>query len=469
MKHYLKHVMLILIITTSMVTSTFEVWSQEESIDDDEVVRTIESLNKIRARYDLPDLSYSNILNKAANLHSKYMDFNDTYSSLEDSSKLYYRGRYPWDRAEYAGYDKTYIFEALMKDVSNYSLGIDFLLENPYSRYYVLDPLYLELGMSKENDYITYLFGGERRNENYSFVYPFDGQQNVDVVFDNKYIQNPYDQVKEDYNLVGVPITYSLYIMDAKILEYSNLDVKLLNKKTNQYIKTKVYTSINDRKLINSIMILPLEQYDYDTTYEISIDADISFSSSVKFETESKKKAVNYKGRFTTVSNTSVTTDVSFLTRQKFIVDLMKQEVSASHYVLKESLEIIFPDVNINDSDYRYLYTAYSNNLIKGYLDGLFRPDANISREQAYTILMRNYISIFGNIKLNEEDKSLQFSDKDSINDWSYDMILAAKKIGLLIDNKYEFQPQEYITISEFNNILSRYVEVSSDIPNIRN
>ncbi len=474
MKHYMKHIMLIFIIALSMVTGTFPVSANEESLTDDEVIRTIEELNGFRSVYGLPSLSYSEILNKTANIHSKYMDFNNSYSSLEEAGKLYYRGRYPWDRAEYAGYEKSYVFEALMKDLSNYSSGIDYLLQNPYSRYALFDPLYEDLGMNMHKDYTTYLFGGASRKDNMEVVYPYNKQENVQTAFTNKYIQDPYQQVAGEYETVGIPITYSFYLSDAKILEYSDLEVSLLNTRTNEYVDIKVLSANDDRKLTNTIMILPLEAYDYGTTYEVSIKGFVRFNNGVIFKNStsdlsSYRKTINYEGTFTTVNTSAVNNDVSFITREKFIVDLMKIEVSAAHYVLRDSLEIIFRDVNINDSNYRYLYTAYSNKLIKGYTGDLFKPDANINREQAYTILMRNYISIFGNITLSEDDKNLQFSDKDSINDWAYDMILAAKKIGLLNDNKYTFDPQEYITVSEFNKILDDYVEVSSTTPNIRN
>lgn len=463
MRRTLRGMMLILCMTISLLAASIHVAAIEVSNQDDEVVRTIEDLNELRSRYGMLPLEYNEILNKTANTHNKYMSFNDSFSSLEEADKLYYRGRYPWDRAEYAGYEKTYVFEALIKGITTYSSGIESLLQNPYSRYALFDPLYDDLGMNMNDELTTYLFGGDTRDVNKEVIYPYNRQRNVDTTFVNRYIQNPYDQLSSDIQTIGVPITYSLYFTDAQILDYEDVEAELLNTRTNEVVEVEVITSKEDRKLTNSIMILPLENYDYGTTYEINIDGRVRFNKAVSFEDSSESfwKDINYAGTFTTKSTSTVDDVISFLTREKFVVDLMKEEAKRGNYILRDSLVLIYPDVNINDPNYRYIYTAHSKNLITGYPDGYYKPDANINREQAFAVLIRNYKNILGDIELTDEDRQLAFSDQDDISDWALESIYKAKKIGLLVDNEYEWEPQEYLTITEFNKIFRKFMQVS--------
>ncbi len=42
----------------------------------------------------------------------------------------------------------------------------------------------------------------------------------------------------------------------------------------------------------------------------------------------------------------------------------------------------------------------------------MYRPNANISREQVYTILIRTYEKEYGTINLLSTERSLRFTDK---------------------------------------------------------
>jgi len=461
MKKIIRMITFLLTITLSVSfsTSTTIYGSSIASDEDDEVYRTMQELNELRQVYGLPSLNYSDELIKAASTHNKYMNFNDSYSSIEDSDKLYYRGRYPWDRASYAGYKNDYVFEALLQKVKTYSAGINYFLENPYSRYALLDPLYTDLGINTYNDYSTYLFGGSIREENYEVTYPYNGQKDVDVSYVNKYVIDPYVNISTAPQVVGVPITYSIYSSEARVLEFENLRVSMVNTRTNESVDIKVVTSLEDRNLTNSIMILPLEPYDYGTTYEVKINTKVTFSNSIKlnrtgyvhYVTENNGGTITFK----TKETGSTAVGFSYVTRAEFVEKLMK----VSDYRVRSSLEIIFPDVNINDPSYKYIYTAYVNKIIEGYGDGLYRPNANISRQQAYTILIRNYENHHGIINVNE-DTELTFSDIDDISSWALPSLYKAKEIGLLIDHQYDFSPGVYITTSEFERMMEKYNEI---------
>lgn len=450
-----KKLTIIILISLMFTYGTMTSYASEV-FQDDEVYRTVEEINELRSKYDLPSFEYSESLNKAAYTHNKYMDFNKIYSSIEESGKLYYRGRYPWDRASYAGYENTYVFESLIQNVNTYSEGISYLMNNPYARYALLDPLYTDLGMNSYDEYTTFLLGGSERTSNEEIIYPYSGQQNIDVSFMNKYILDPYDGVVNVPEEVGVPITYSIYSSEAKVLEYNDLEVKLTNTRTNEIVDVEVITSLKDRNLTNTVMILPMEKYDYGTTYVVSISAKIRFNNVIELDNKSYWKNLNREWNFTTKQSSVSPATYSYVTRTEFVEELMK----ASNYSVRNSLEIIFPDVNISSPSYKYIYTAYAHNIIRGYDDGLYRPNANINREQAYTILIRNYENDNngkGEIILTDEDRNLDFSDSWAISYYFLESLYKAKKIGLLVDNPYSFNPQVYITTSEFEDMMDKY------------
>lgn len=457
MKKMMKQLMILIFIISFF--QNMNVFADDKNVKDDEVVRTIDAINDLRAQYLLPLLSFNDALNTTATTHNRYMNFNNTYSSIEESGKLYYRGRYPWDRAIYNGYTNSYVFELLNKDITTFTDGLNQLLQNPYSRYGILDPLYSDLGMSSYNNYITYLFGGSKRVDNYEVIYPYNNQRNVESIFTNKYILDPYSKVSNKPESSGIPITYSIYSSEGKVIDFSDLNVSLFNTRTNEYVDIKVITSQEDRNLTNTIMILPLENYDFGTTYEVKIKTMIQMDKAVIFKgaQSSFRRYVNYSGTFTTKESAVSTTSFSYITRAKFVEDLMK----ASNFIIRNSLEIIFPDVDINSYNYKYIYTAYINNIIKGYGDGLYRPNANISRQDAYTILVRTYETNVGVIELSPTDRYLDFSDAGRIIPYAVEPLYKAKKIGLLIENQYEFNPGVYITTSEFNQILKRYASIT--------
>lgn len=426
-----------------------------EEIQDDEIVRTIGQLNDLRAIYDLPIFSYNDILNKTAVTHNLYMKYNSSFSSIEETGKLYFRGRYPWDRALYNGYTNKYVYELLNKNIINYYDGLQQLLQNPYSRYSILDPLYIQLGMDKNEDYATFLFGGATRNKNYEIVYPYNKQKNVPYLFSNNFSINPYTQISSEDLKTGIPFTYSVYSSESKIIEYKNVVATIVNIQTNEILKTQIITSVDDRNLTNSIMILPLEPYNLGTTYRVTLNAELVFDRPISFDQETSitRKSINYSGTFTTNEKTTFDIQDSYLTREQFVIDLMK----TSSIPIQESLEIIFPDVKTNSPNYKYIYTSYINKIVIGYNDGLYRPNANITREQAYTILIRHYEKQNGVIELTESDKKLSFSDLDEISTYALEPIYKAKKLGILVDNQYEFLPRTYISINEFQQIMERY------------
>jgi hypothetical protein len=418
----------------------------------DEVERTIEYINDIRDSLGIPSLESNSKLKDLALDHNKYMYYNHTFSSIEESGNLYYRGRYPWDRASYFLYQKQFVKELLNNNNSTYTDGIIDFINNPYSRINILDPLYEDIGMSTFEGLYTYELGGEERNKNYTIIYPYNNQINVPINWENNYSVDPYEYLDVESTACGMPITYTYYSDTYKIDYFDDINITITNQVTDKNIKFEVLTPSNDRYLNNSIIILPLEKYDYNTTYEVKLNMDIYFTNyrlltvnkTFSFQTEDAEK----------VSQTSE----SFLTRAEFTEELIK----ASKYTILEPFEIKFHDIDIKSVRAKYIYTAYVNNIIKGISDNLFGPDLNITKEQAYVMLMRAYIDQYGDVTYVNKSP---INDFNKVSSYAGDSICKAYVLGLLItDKNNNLLPSDYLTENEFYEILERYNEIIDNL-----
>lgn len=427
---------LILLISIIIICTTFSFSFRinADETEDDEAIRTIEVLNQIRERYQIPSLSYSANLTNTAKTHNQYMIYNQSFSSLEEGGKLYFRGRYPWDRASYYGYLLPYVNELISTEVNTMEEGLNRLFDQAASRYALLDPLYRDIGIDQKDKVSSYLLGGEKRDGNFEVLYPYQGQMEVGISS-------------------LIPISYSFYTVEGNIQEYSNIQASLINTLSNEKIELKIITPNEDRTLINTILLQPLESLNMATTYELHLEGELYFDKFLDlggFAT-TNRKIIDIKSSFTTTEN-MINSKESFVTRALFVEELMKK----SDFIIKESLQPIFPDVNVNATNYKYIYTAYVNNIILGYSDGLYRPGANISREQAYTIMIRAYEKSRGEVVLEENDMILSFKDVEAISNYALPFLYKAKKLGILNDNRYEFNPSTYISETEFQQILER-------------
>ncbi len=415
----------------------------ETSRVDDEVERTVDFINGIRS----VDLDVSATLKEMALNHSKYMYYNEAFSMIEDSEKVYYRGKYPWDRAVYYKYDKPYVYEFISRSVSNYKDGILDIINNPYSRSFVLDPLYSDIGMSEFNGYYTYTLGGKLRTAETIFVYPFNGQQDVPVNWTNRYHIDPYEGMTIDRTKVGLPLTFTLYSDTKKVVSTTVNSIYIRELNTKRRISTKIITPESDRNLTNHLVVLPLEPYKYNTTYEVHID--VSFNG-INY---------TYDGTFKTASSLPALADVKYMTRG----DAIKKIINLEDLRLTklEPFSLKFKDVDINSELAIYVNTAYEYNIIKGISDSEFGPKLNITTEQAYAILVRAYEAQYGVIVPSEADKNLsQYTDRSSISSWALSTIYKAGRIGLIPDSTVYLNPDTYLSEVAFNEMLQRFADL---------
>lgn len=106
-----------------------------------------------------------------------------------------------------------------------------------------------------------------------------------------------------------------------------------------------------------------------------------------------------------------------------------------------------FNDVKATDWYADYLATMKKLGLVKGYEDGSFKPNAEITRTEMATILS-NIIDI--EISKEEVDTALvQFTDKDSIPSWAKDAIAKVVKAKIMVGNNNKFAPVDNTTRAE--------------------
>lgn len=118
--------------------------------------------------------------------------------------------------------------------------------------------------------------------------------------------------------------------------------------------------------------------------------------------------------------------------------------------IIEEDVETIF-----NDTESNYINHLANIGIISGYSDNNFKPDKNLSREEAATILFRviEYCSI-----TNYNLDFVPYNDDNEISDWAKDGIYKIQQLGIMIGTENNlFMPKaDYITeqaIASFVNL----------------
>ena len=95
-----------------------------------------------------------------------------------------------------------------------------------------------------------------------------------------------------------------------------------------------------------------------------------------------------------------------------------------------------------------YIDVAYANGYMKGYDDGTFKPNANMTRAQVLAVIARTF-------KL-EATKPAPFKDISHYAQQTQNEIAAAYEAGLVLENGGNFNPQGEITRAQLALILMR-------------
>lgn len=418
--------------------------------DDDEIERTVESINDIRKNIGLEPLIVSDILKEMALVHSKYMHFSDTLTSIEQNKELYFRGRYPWNRADYYEYTLDFVYEFVKKDIVNYKEGYNQLLEDPLSRYILLDPMYSEIGMSLFENHFTYELGGSTIEENQIIVYPYDHQKAVATHWSGSSFDILYEETELEE--VGLPITIVYYGNNInKVIEF---EVSVMNTKNMKTVDIEIIEPNDLHQIKNAFVLLPTNPYNANTTYKVDI------SMKIKIE-DGDTEVYNRSYEFTTIGESGTTVESKFVTRALFMERIIKNSLLG--FTLQEPLKPKFSDVDINSTESIYIYTANQEGLISGYPDGSFKPELNITREQAYIILIKAYEKNNPIISVEESTLLDQYNDHELVSFWAMDYVLKAEQLGILKIDDLEIKPGNYLTEDEFSGILELFTKVLSE------
>lgn len=111
---------------------------------------------------------------------------------------------------------------------------------------------------------------------------------------------------------------------------------------------------------------------------------------------------------------------------------------------------ISFSDVSSSDWYYSVLKSAVAAGIITGYVDGTFRPNDQITREEASAIIARAY-------SLSNSTADIYFVDQDQIGDWALPYIKQLYSNNIIVGYPDgSFMPKSSITRAETVQILDR-------------
>lgn len=409
---------------------------------------TIQYINNIREHVKVPELKVDNNLLKAAENHSVYLNTYEKNSKeitdkhIQDKDKILFAGIYPWDRVSYFNYDNNsnpYTNELIYLSADSPVNTLSKMIDNPYFRIELLNPNYQDIGYYQDGDKFVVELGGEKAKTT-EVKYPFHHQERI-----------PYQWIDDENNVYGYPITYSLYA-PIKIEKMDVLKISLVKKETSEVIDIEIRTPANDVTLTNSVIIIPKDPLEANTEYEVSSNIRVTYSSG---SVTAKNKTWSFKtgGKTSTYNYINKRDKIK---RQEFAENI----VTEANIELSKNYETTFNDVPKESIYTPYIYTLKEIGIMQGYDEETFGYNDNLTREQAFAIIMRLYNY------LNETDynhtvikKEPDFVDMDSVSPWALDAIRAAYNLNIVYGTtENELIPKEDLTFEDAERITKRVI-----------
>ncbi|WP_315793956.1 InlB B-repeat-containing protein [Paenibacillus sp. BIC5C1] len=119
----------------------------------------------------------------------------------------------------------------------------------------------------------------------------------------------------------------------------------------------------------------------------------------------------------------------------------------------KEPVEISFKDVEGHWAK-DVIQQAIRIGIVKGYVDGSFKPDASITRAE-FTMMLMNAL------QTEHTEATLSFTDRSNIGSWAQSAVARALQAGFIQgDSKGAFRPNEAVTRAEMAVIISRALQL---------
>lgn len=126
-------------------------------------------------------------------------------------------------------------------------------------------------------------------------------------------------------------------------------------------------------------------------------------------------------------------------------IEIVKEEPKKSARRKVEPPEPTFKDVGIEDKNFDYIEEVNKRNIMVGIEEGIFAPEAPLTRIEAYSVVSRilglqNLVPI-GNY-------SLGYRDEANIPAWAKGHVYICKELGLIEESNYLY-PNRYLTKGE--------------------
>ncbi len=174
------------------------------------------------------------------------------------------------------------------------------------------------------------------------------------------------------------------------------------------------------------------------------LDSNSWYYNAVKFVVEN--------GLFEGVSENSFAPN-STMTRAMLVTVLWRLEGKPN-----ANISMKFKDVPSDEWYSTAIAWAEQNKIVEGISDGIFAPNANITREQLATILYR-YQNVSGKIPVKSE-MNINFVDKNDISNYAKEAVEALVFQGIIKGKgENKFDPKGFATRAEVATMLFRYVE----------
>jgi len=263
-----------------------------------------------------------------------------------------------------------------------------------------------------------------------------------------------------DYELVFPPVTFEI-TAKTKTIKGEEKEVKIT--KFNQYVERvlRIPDGVDPKKITTGVIYnedgtishIPTNVFEKNGVYYARLNSMTNSNYSVienEISVESvkdhwAKEAVNDMAKRLVIEDSKGFKPDEEITRAEFAVYITKA-IGIYRTGMVETQR--FTDVDVNHTYAKAVEIAVQYGIINGYLDGTFKPEAKISREEAMAMYART-MEVIG-LEVQVSDKIDHYTDKDDISTWAYADIKKVVSAGVF-NGKTEttINPKDTFTYAE--------------------
>ena len=412
-----------------------------------------DELNELRNSLKLKTLEVDAALGNAASSHAAYMAVNRRVSENEKVSARGFTGITALDRARYAGYGGRLVLEVNAGRCENYAELLTRALHVPLLRYALLYPGASSAGYGIQGEYASILLGVQETQWTDQMVaYPYPGQQKVGNSLLSYLGQIP-EEVRQAgrWYMLGEPITFTYYTQDGAELEFRNVEFHLTDTKRGKEVAVYMETPQEQFRMAQTLTFYPLETYNTDTRYEVSLQCEVWRQD--EFLTEVKE---NWS--YTSSGPDSIG-EVSRLDALKELTEVF--QVSSEPLENLPEQELMDYPYDAQNADSVRIYRLLQTYVLRDKERTVLRAAEGVTREQMAIWMMRMLMQyerdLYYSVTLRFDTT---FQDIDKCSAEGKTAVQRAYLLGLVQDQGGgTFSPGVYITRSEFEVWLKALAE----------